>query len=194
MSLPTYEPDHVTKGLALLLQQWRLSPLLRGILATYLRQFQTLENVTWDVINSRMLATAIGAQLDMLGDLVGEPRKGRNDTDYRAAVRLRIRVNRSNGLAEDIIDVASQGSGGPVVYREYPNYTWEVETLNTQSPATLAAMLRQTKPAGSNGYLTYSTWPAANVSRFNDNLGSVAGAKFVHIGDTSQRLPAVIRL
>lgn len=158
MSLPVYEPDHVAKGIALLLQQWRTSSKLVGILATYLRIFQDLEDVTWDVINSRMLDTAVGAQLDMLGDLVGESRRGRNDIDYRAAVRLRIRVNRSQGRAVDVIDIATQGSGAPVKYREYPeSFAWEVELVNPPSPAAVAQALMQAKAAGSRGYVIYTS-------------------------------------
>lgn len=183
MSLPVYEPDHVAKGLALLLQQWRTSSKLKGILATYLRQFQTLENVTWDVINSRMLDTAVGAQLDMLGDLVGETRRGRNDIDYRAAVRLRIRVNRSQGRAVDVIDVATQGNGNtPAIYREYPaNFAWEVEIYNSPSPVTVAKMLQQTKAAGSRGYVIYTTWPAVDTLRWDSVSAPAAANVWAHV-------------
>lgn len=182
MSLPTYEPDHVAKGLALLLQQWRSSSKVTGILATYLRIFQDLENVTWDVINSRMVDTAVGAQLDMLGDLVGEPRKGRNDIDYRSAVRLRIRVNRSQGRAVDVIDVATQGSGTPAIYREYPeSLVWEVELNNSSSPVEVAKLLMQTKAAASRGYVIYTTWPvAADTMRWNSVAAPIAANVWGH--------------
>lgn len=196
MSLPVYESAHVAKGLALLLQQWRSSPKLMGILATYLRQFQTLENVTWDVINSRMLDTAVGAQLDMLGDLVGEARRGRSDIDYRAAVKLRIRVNRSQGTAEDVIDVARQGGGVTPLYRQYPNFTWEIELLNPAAPYTVAQMLYQTKAAGSNGYLLYTNWPGtADVMRWNSVAAPIAGNVWgYHLGTATEKWVAAVHI
>jgi len=182
MSLPVYDPNHVLEGLALLLQQWRSSPKVTGILTTYLKQFQVLEDTVWDVINSRMVDTAVGAQLDMLGDLVGEARKGRNDTDYRAAVRLRIRVNRSQGRAVDVIDVATQGSGAPAIYREYPeSLVWEVELNNSSSPVEVAKLLMQTKAAASRGYIVYTVWPTpADTMRWNSVTAPVAGRVWAH--------------
>ena len=41
----------------------------------------------------------------MLGRIVGEPRQGATDADYRLRVRASIRVNRSDGTIEDVIDV-----------------------------------------------------------------------------------------
>lgn len=189
MSVPTYEPEHVIKGLALLLQQWRTSAKVTGILATYLRQFQTLEDTVWDVINSRMIDTAVGAQLDMLGSLVGELRKGRNDLDYRAAVRLRIRVNRSQGRTVDVIDVATQGSGAPAIYREFPeSLVWEIELTGSPSPVEVAKLLQQTKAAGSRGYVVYTTAAPSSMMRWTSVVAPAAGAVWPHTSGAPVKL------
>ncbi len=45
--------------------------------------------------------------------LVGEPRKGRDDTTYRRFIRARIRINRSEGTAKDIFDVLGLITSSP---------------------------------------------------------------------------------
>ena len=46
--------------------------------------------------------TDVGAQLDGIGRIVGEPRGGANDADYRVAIKGRIQTNRANSRVEEI--------------------------------------------------------------------------------------------
>jgi len=53
--------------------------------------------------NDRWIDTAIGAQLDGCGYIVGEKRLGRSDDVYREAIKFRIFINTSNATPEDLI-------------------------------------------------------------------------------------------
>lgn len=69
-------------------------------------QVQTLEDVFWSVYVNQRLDNAFGVVLDTIGKLVGQPRNGLEDDDYRRYIRARISTNKSRGTIEDVIKVA----------------------------------------------------------------------------------------
>lgn len=97
-------------------------PRVRELVVAMPRQLTIFEQVADQVRNERGLDLAIGVQLDALGLIVGEPRRGRNDEAYRRAIRFRIFVNISKGRPSDLIYVTQYISGGDdVQYLEsYP--------------------------------------------------------------------------
>ena len=99
-----HELDHSGKMLARLAEEFR-KPRISAILAGEAAQYQALEDAFWQLLVERGVDTAVGNALDVLGRIVGEPRQGALDADYRLRVRARIRVNRSDGTIEDIIEV-----------------------------------------------------------------------------------------
>lgn len=76
------------------------------LITALVSQKQEIEAALQALLTERAVDTAVGDQLDLIGALVGEPRGGKTDTDYRRYVRARISVNRSDGLVEDILTVA----------------------------------------------------------------------------------------
>lgn len=194
--MPSKETNHVGLGLKLLIEQFKATVDLPKYLSVYLRRFQDLENVTWDIINKRLLVSAVGDQLDMLGDLVGEGRLGRSDTDYRSAIGLRIRVNRSQGRAEDIIDVADLASAENAEYYEYYPAGFAVEIFNATSPTVVARMLYATKSAGTGGALVFTNWATlSDVFRFDSAPFPIAGNVFTSaVVAPTERFPAALVL
>lgn len=87
---------------------------------------QTLEDETYAVATERWIDTAVGQQLDGLGEILGEPRFGRGDETYRLWLRFRIFINSAKATPENIIEatrfVSNEGEpGGRVQYWEnYP--------------------------------------------------------------------------
>lgn len=67
---------------------------------------QDLENVIQQFLANRFVDTAVGAQLDIIGAIVGEDRNGLIDNDYRRYIRAKIAVNNSNGVFEDLLTIA----------------------------------------------------------------------------------------
>ena len=65
---------------------------------------QELQDVLWQLKTERWLSTAIGEQLDEIGEILGLPRNpGESDEDYRERLQFQIFVNISSGTPEDII-------------------------------------------------------------------------------------------
>ncbi len=79
----------------------RMSKFLTAVAGS----IQSVEDALQQLYTERRIDTAVATQLDVLGRIVGQPRLGLSDSDYRRHVRARIATNRSNGSAEDIIKI-----------------------------------------------------------------------------------------
>lgn len=96
-------------------QQYKEKQSWVDLLTPIVDQIQELEDAFFEVLDERNVFTAIGEQLDLMGDTVGEPRAARNDTDYRAGIILRIGINVSNGTPEQLIVIYLALTGGAFV-------------------------------------------------------------------------------
>lgn len=98
----TYKTTHREEALADFIQQFKGKEKLAAWLLSYVAEAQELEDTLADVQAISDVDTATGAQLDLIGAIVGEERQGRTDLDYRTAIKVRIRLNLSQGTLEDI--------------------------------------------------------------------------------------------
>ncbi len=157
--------DHVAEALENLLEQFKGKPTLAKVLTTYVDQIQDLENTAFGVYFGRMLSNAEGEQLDGLGDIVGEPRDGKTDAEYRIAIAVRILINKSGATPEDVIAIVDAATEGAfeIKYREYDPAAFIIElvgpidpvTFTAQTAALIAGYLRDGKPAGVLAHLVY---------------------------------------
>jgi len=172
---PMRVPNHVERGLSLLLSQYKGRPLLTAWTVSYLKQVQLLDDATYATIISRFLERATNAQLDLIGKLVGEPRRDRDDALYRVFIAARIRVNRSTGLTRDIVDVLAIIYGGTYVLIDQAPANLRLELLEIPELATadILEMLRDAKAGGVGLTLVVPT--TAPETRF----------LFKSVGDTS---------
>ena len=76
------------------------------LLTALLTPINDLEQVMLALLTERSIDTAVGAQLDVIGRIVGQPRQGLDDDTYRRYCRARVVTNRSSGVVEDLIKVA----------------------------------------------------------------------------------------
>ena len=104
--------DQVELGLDRMLSQWDDKPIIRGLFQSYLQGVQDVEDMWFQLMNERDLVSAIGAQLDILGSIVGEDRLGRDDEDYRDAIYNRIAINTSDGTPPRVTEILKLISGG----------------------------------------------------------------------------------
>lgn len=150
--------------------------VLGAVVKALAAEWQELEGAIWDVINGRLLDNAGTDQLDKLGRLVGERRAGRANDDYRLAIRVRIRVNRSDGRAEDIIAVARLIATN--TYREaYPAGFVVAFTAAIPAGARWAAQaIAQTRAGGVAGQVTLFTDPVKPVFRFSATGSTTASS------------------
>lgn len=142
---------------------------IQKLLSLFAGPIQDLEDQAWLILNGMILGNATGDQLDKLGAVVGESRGARSDTDYRTAIRLRIRANRSKGRAEDLIDVARLAAVNSVpYYAEFFPAAWEVLINNLPGGLQVARFLGIAKMAGTAGVLTYTDDTSAGGRWMND--------------------------
>lgn len=162
--------DHREDALALLLTQFQDKPRLAAVLCAFVDPAQETEDAAWQLLTERDLDTAVGAQLDMLGRLVGEAREGRADSEYRPFVRARVLINRSNGLPEEILRIVRVVTGSTVELhlREHFPAAFTVEVVGPIpfTPATLLRLLRASKAAGVRVLLEYSLLPEEETFAF----------------------------
>lgn len=190
MSLPEREDDHASGAPALLTDAFKGRDNIVGLLQALCAPWDDLEDTMWDVLEGRVLGTATGVWLDYLGAIVGERREGRDDTSFEAAIRVRIRVNRSQGRAVDVIDVANL-LDATSTYVEYYPLAWEVSIYNVTSSPTIVRLLGQAKAASSYGILLTSTWPEATVFKF-DHAGTGTNVFGSDAGSDTLLFPAAL--
>lgn len=144
--------DHIEQGLALLLSQYVRKPRIRALIASFLGQVQELEDAAFDVMTSRLVGSAVNAQLDLLGKLVGESREGRDDDGYRVAITARIAVNRSSGTGPEIVSILALVDTDDFALRDVGPASFRVDYRTP--PATAAAgreiprLVSEARPAG----------------------------------------------
>lgn len=98
--------DHADQAVRRLAYQYR-KPKIEALVRSFMGPVQVLEDVAWDMLTLRFVDTAEGAQLDLLGKIVGQPRLGFDDDGYRRLIRARVTANRSDGVIEDLITIAT---------------------------------------------------------------------------------------
>jgi hypothetical protein len=144
--------DVIVDGQALPIYDLR-QPLFQALLATYLGEVQKLEDAYWSLYIGTMLPAAAGDALDMIGDLVGEPRQGRTDAEYKLWITARARMLHSNGTPPDLISLARAvlpATVGAHLLEYYPGaITLElIGPVDLATAASLGAMYKQAKAAG----------------------------------------------
>ncbi len=185
--LYVYSPDHAERMVNRLIEIFR-----KPRNSAYLRygpgaQIQEIEDVLWDIYQSFDLETAENTALDFLGAVVGELRRGRDDTAYRTAINVRLLVNRSNGSIEEMLAILVLADPSLVMsLREYwPAslvFRWQ-SAFTALSSADMYYLVRQAKPAGvmlhaiirpASGGFRWSTTAVAGAAA-DDAFSSVAG-------------------
>lgn len=164
-----WQTDHISAGLARLVEQFKGKPNLRAFLGAYLGGAQSIEDALWQLFTDRWVGNALGASLDVIGRIVGQARDNSADDDeYRIRIKARIRANLSSGSVENIYSVfrtllpASALSIAPA----YPaGFTLTVSEVLTDAYAALyATFLAAAKSAGVGAQLIWQ--PAENAEAF----------------------------
>lgn len=155
---------------------------------------QTIETALWQIYtetgispNASGFTVSTGAQLDLLGRLVGQPRGTLTDVDYTALLRATIRRLLSSGTIPDLIAIFSlmlptTVLGSIVITESFPAAIILDLTGVTGSafnPQAFDKVLQIAKAAGVRALLhyTYHTLPAtfsfATVTNNPANAGDV---------------------
>lgn len=96
--------NHTEIALDSLLEQYKGKPNFEGLISVIGGRTQDLEDIFCQILESSGVLTATGFSLDIIGDIVGQPRLGFDDDFYRILILARICENTSEGDLEKIIN------------------------------------------------------------------------------------------
>lgn len=174
MSEFTAQLDRVRQAQTALMFQFRDKPKFQGLQKAFGDQYQEIELMLIDVYVLTQLDNAFGAQLDGLGDLVGEPRLGRNDTDYRAAIRGRIRRNKQISIVNDILFTIGLVFDTDYIFIALPEAAFVLYmplayvAAGNPSLVQIDTELQKIRGAGIRAHLQYADVDSTNVFTFAD--------------------------
>lgn len=134
----------------------RTGPNLEALLSVAAGQYQSIEEALQDMLVSRSLDVAVGAQLDGIGDMMDLARAGsQSDANYRFALQTRVITLARSGDAEAIIEAFINATEAPAAdYTEVYPATFQISgipTVDTDNPdvsAFITDTMDLTKPAG----------------------------------------------
>jgi hypothetical protein len=143
---------------------------------------QRFENACIQLLTQRGVDVAVGAQLDVLGRIVGQPRSGLMDDVYRRYIRARIATNRATGKREELINIANlilnNTATGVVLIHTEAGATLILETripVDLDTMAVLVNMLGSAVAVGVRIIVSTSQQDISNTFRFDVGPGFDVG-------------------
>lgn len=157
MSEIPYYPDYEARALSKMAQQFPRDGTVAGLVGVGARRWQALEDALYSLVAAFDLDTAVGAQLLVLGAIVGQEKGGLDDDTYRLYIRARIIVNRSSGTAEELLAIGRLlSTGGNVHYFPSPiaGYALLMEGP-VEHGELIAQLILKASAAGVNGIVVW---------------------------------------
>jgi hypothetical protein len=96
---------HSADALLRLLAQFEDKPSIRALVSALVGPVQNLEDTLYQLLSERGINSAVGAQLDLLGRIVGVARGALSDASYHTRVEAQILINISSGAPDEVLAV-----------------------------------------------------------------------------------------
>lgn len=167
--------NHVEQSLDRLLYQYKGKPKIEGLLTSFVKQIQDIEDASFPLMSDRSVETSIGKQLDHVGDIVGIGRiAGQSDEEFREAIKTQIIQNMNEGTAEQVIAAAKFFLAAEAIwYLEVYPAEIDIFTSQTISPkdrTRIRANIEKFLPA-SVSLGSFGDFDADNPFIFNEGAG-----------------------
>lgn len=165
---------HAEDGRRRLVSQYAQAVRLNSLVGILAGRAQPLEDALHALLTRRWIDEAEGQQLDELGLIVGEPRNGRADPEYRGALLVRARLNAASGEYDPIPILAatlSEDAGFVSVEEVFP----AAVRVNMTGDLSAADAIRLRQAIGAGIGLDLVFLDRFGVSGINDE-GSATGA------------------
>ncbi len=167
--------DHAAAALGRLRMYLKDKPNVAAILNAFTAEAQALEAAMQDLLTERAITTAVGAQLDVLGAIVGLARHSLTDTPYRTHIQAAVLLNRDSGTIGQVlaIMVLLAPTATWVLRDEWPAaFALEMHTFlpSDAEAAELASFFRRARAAGVKGILEYRQTADANMFTLDGTL------------------------
>lgn len=157
--------DYVERGPASLSDRYR-KPSIVALLRSWLGEVQEVENAFWQLLTERSVPNAVGAQLDVLGRLVDQPREGRSDEIYRIWVSAKVMVLRASGLVEELVAIVKHLLPDvPIYLEEYYPLAMMMRAENPIDPTLGTQIAKFLAAAKGGGVALQFEWFAAGMDQ-----------------------------
>lgn len=160
--------DHIAKAISRLPEELKNSAQYISLLNAFLSPLQEIEEMFFALLALKSIDDAEGAVLDLIGKLVGQPRDGSDDPEYRGLIRVRLAVNLSRGQRRDYLKVVSLLYPTAKIEVRGSQGTCEVTVhgviIDVGAAAILMSLLQLTHGAGARAVL--GTFPQSADSTF----------------------------
>lgn len=114
-----YNTTHTADALSRLVQQFKGQAKIEALLSAIVDQVQEIEDAGQDLSDLLDIDLMTGVNLDHIGEIVGQPREGRSDADYRVAIREAIARRISSGTPDELIEAFASITGSTTIdYQE----------------------------------------------------------------------------
>lgn len=171
MTIITKIENHKQEAIGKIRQQYKDKPRIKALFDSIIDEIQTLENVFVQLREEKSIYVAVGAQLDLWGEVLNQPRGGLSDQQYRLVLLGQIAVNVSKGTPEDLIQVFSLFTN--------PDYI----SLNEFYPAALQLTSVGGEAIGSVEDIKSALRRAAPAGVSIDLFTTAPGSPFVFLSD-----------
>jgi hypothetical protein len=167
--------DHAAAGFRRIAQYLRGKSNAASVFSALFTQAQDVEGALQELIYYRRVDNAFGQHLDNIGGVIGQPRGGLGDDDYKLYLKAKIKANLSSGTPEDLYSVL--GLIVPDSVMEYtPMYpaAFEFSITGAITEATARALLsflRTARAAGVRGILRWGISPTGDLFRMDSGPG-----------------------
>lgn len=192
--------NHVELARTRLFWQYEKSPNIAGVLDSIVEQIQDIEDATHPLYQRLLISRMYGVQLDLIGELVAQPRYGLIDALYRIRLTAKIAVNSSTGIRNNIINfmriIAAGRTGNIRIIESYPaSFQVSTDIVYTTSELTfIKSSIILIKPLGVrfNGLIieppsglifAYDNegLPAPGTAGYGDETNSTVGGQYTDI-------------
>lgn len=165
--------NHVAQGLALLIEQYKNKPKVKGIVTSYLNRVQELENALADLYEARKFQPGtFGVYLDRYGKIVDAKRNSSDDLAYFTYIQAQIAINKSSGTIDEFIEVCRILTGLTPTITEYPATLVIELPSNTFTTDQILTIAYAFKAMVADGVRLNFIYPPANSNprfTFSDN-------------------------
>lgn len=164
-----YIADHAQQAKDRLAEEYKNQPNLAALLDAFNRQTQALEDAFWALFTERGVSAAYGAQLDVLGKIVGQARNGLADEDFRLWIIAKIKLNNSSGTPEEIYDILNlvKPDAVDLEIRDEPPAAFTVKMHGPGVPDNVLVFVRAARAAGVRVIVEWASSPTASLFKFD---------------------------
>jgi hypothetical protein len=195
VGVATKQTAHASAAIARVVSQLREKPKFDAFVRAFAAEVQAIEDALFTVIDGYKIdESSPTAALDRLGEILGQARNGATNAVYVTYLRARVRVNRSLGRAEDVLNLfrvllPTTAVSAFVVTDYYPSaFTVTLNNIVTTAAnaAIYASFLAGARSAGVNAQLIFQEQLDTGTFSFSSQAGVAQTSSTTGLADAAQ--------